>query len=89
MNTKFKIGHLLITPGALKLVPPDVVRKSVLRHATGDWGEVGEEDATLNDWSLENGGCLLSAYQISSGETFWIITEADRLATTVLLPSEY
>jgi hypothetical protein len=60
------------------------------RHARGDWGVVGKDDARANDWALSDGTRLLSAYLLRDGTTrIWIITEADRSATTVLLPSEY
>ena len=55
----------------------------------GDWGEVDEEDKRLNDAALKDGTRLLSAYVTSRGAGLWIITEADRSATTILLPSEY
>ena len=59
------------------------------RHASGDWGEVCEEDWQSNDEALELGTRLLSSYISRSGEKFWIITEHDRSATTILLPLEY
>jgi hypothetical protein len=58
------------------------------RHLCGDWGEVCREDARLNDLALRYGDRLLSAYTIE-GERVWIITDADRSATTVLYPREY
>lgn len=83
---KFPLGQLLTTPGAQEVVPDpsDIIR----RHASGDWGTVSEEDWKLNDESLDNGGRLLSAYEVD-GTKIWIITEADRSATTILLPEEY
>jgi hypothetical protein len=59
------------------------------RHANGDWGEVDEHDREANEYAVENGLRVLSAYTLSSGEKIWIITEADRSSTTILLPSEY
>ena len=59
------------------------------RHVTGDWGELDEEDRRENELSVVQGFRLLSAYTISNGIKLWIITEADRSATTLLLPSEY
>jgi len=59
------------------------------RHAQGDWGELCPEDAQENELSLREGFRLLSAYISSTGVKFWIITEADRSATTFLLPGEY
>ena len=59
------------------------------RHLAGDWGDVDEHDRHENELSLQNGWRLLSAYTLSTGVKFWIITEADRSATTFLLPDEY
>ena len=59
------------------------------RHLSGDWGEVCAEDAKENEFSLEHGFRLLSAYVLRDGTKVWIITEADRSATTILLFSEY
>jgi hypothetical protein len=59
------------------------------RHVNGDWGDVPEEDKQENAFSVEHGFRILSAYTTSAGETIWIITEADRSYTTILLPSEY
>jgi len=59
------------------------------RHAAGDWGEVDAHDKTKNEYSLQHGFRLLSAYRLADGTKIWIITEADRSATTLLLPEEY
>lgn len=59
------------------------------RHAKGDWGDLDVEDLQANDAALKSGGRLVSSYRTESGTKFWIITEADRSATTVLLPEEY
>jgi hypothetical protein len=59
------------------------------RHAIGDWGDLGAEDWKANDEALTSGGRLLSAYVVRAGEQLWIITEADRSSTTILLPEEY
>jgi hypothetical protein len=61
----------------------------VQRHGARDWGDVDAADAAMNESALGTGGRLLSAYTLSSGRRLWIITEADRSATTVLLPEEY
>ena len=61
----------------------------LVRHIAGDWGDVGEHDRRENELSLVRGFRLLSAYTLNSGTKIWIITEADRSATTVLLPEEY
>ena len=86
---KFAVGRLYLTPGVIcKLTPQDVLH-AVRRHMQGDWGEVNEEDWEENELSLREGFRLLSAYRGSNGCRFWIITEHDRSATTVLLPEEY
>ena len=92
----FPIGALYITPGAQAALGEDQcdpaqseVRDALTRHMRGDWGEVCDEDWTENDFSLKNGFRILSAYTSKSGFKFWIITEADRSATTILLPEEY
>jgi hypothetical protein len=59
------------------------------RHQAGDWGDVDEHDRQENELSLKNGFRLLSVYHAANGVKFWIITEADRSATTVLLPEDY
>jgi len=61
----------------------------IRRHAVGDWGDVGVEDWKANDEALNSGARLLSAYNLGEGRHLWIITEADRESTTVLLRDEY
>ena len=83
---KFQPGHIVATPGALSL---GINLLSYLkRHLNGDWGDIEVEDQAENEFSLEHGCRLLSAYQTPGGK-LWIITEADRSATTFLLPEEY
>ncbi len=89
MAVKFEVGQLGITPGAQELIPSNEVQAALNRHASGDWGKVCEEDNAQNKWALENEARLMSVYESESGESFWIITEADRSSTTILLPSEY
>ena len=92
----FDLGQLLSTPGALEAMaessqtPADFLS----RHARGDWGELCEEDKRANDQALVDGSRILSAYKTRKGVKIWIITEATddnghRLASTILLPSEY
>jgi hypothetical protein len=87
--TKFSLGSLVATPNALDKVPDKDIRMALLRHAKGDWGECCPEDWEENDRSAKEGDRILSAYTASNGVKFWIITEADRSATTVLLPEDY
>jgi len=91
MNAKFSLGRLLATPGALEALRESGEEASFFlsQHASGDWGVVDSEDAQLNDQSVHDGTRILSAYILQSDVHIWIITEADRSATTVLLPDEY
>ncbi|HZZ92998.1 MAG TPA: type I restriction endonuclease subunit M [Usitatibacter sp.] len=86
----FVLGRIVATPGALALL--DRAQESgldyVLRHVTGDFGEVCEEDAAANREAITNGTRILSAYRVQ-GERLWIITETDRSLTALLLPEEY
>jgi hypothetical protein len=65
------------------------VKDALLRHGWRDWGDVCAEDWTANDQALAGGSRVLSAYHDRAGVKFWIITEADRRATTILLPADY
>lgn len=87
--TKFPLGRLVATPNALEHIPNPDIMAALLRHLTGDWGDVDEHDREENELSLKEGFRLLSAYRSAKGVKFWIITEADRSATTVLLPEDY
>jgi hypothetical protein len=89
LGTKFPLGQTVITPNALKQLTQDDVLGALTRHAAGDWGEVAPEDRQENELSLREGFRLLSVYRSSAGAKFWIITEADRSATTVLMPEDY
>ena len=82
---------MVATPGALeslKVAEQDPL-ELISRHNTGDWGDLVEEDKKENELSVEKGFRILSAYILSNEVKIWIITEADRSATTLLLPSEY
>ena len=87
----FPLGQIVGTPGALRALEHAEQSPAELltRHVTGDWGELDEEDMRENDFSVQYGYRILSAYTTSAGDTLWIITEADRLVTTILLPEEY
>lgn len=80
-----------MTPGAEEAFhrTGESVMSYLIRHCRGDWGDVGVEDAAANDRAAAAGGRLLSAYTLADGMKIWIITEADRSATTILLPEEY
>ena len=86
---RFSLGEVVVTPGTLSSVPKSQLLAALTRHATGDWGELDEQDWKANDEALEYGARLLSAYSTADGIRFWIITEHDRSVTTLLLPLEY
>jgi hypothetical protein len=87
----FPAGQIVATPGALALL--EQVNKSPLeflsRHLRGDWGDLCQEDKTENELSLKHGFRVMSSYEVTPTEKIWIITEADRSVTTLLLPEEY
>ena len=88
----FSLGQVVATPGALALLAGAHANpaKFLARHQTGDWGEVPPEDARENELSVLRGLRILSSYQVGEGgERVWIITEADRSSTCILLPEEY
>ena len=87
----FDLGRIVATPGALELLG---VHKTTLasllnRHTQGDWGDLDDEDVQTNNDALKLGNRILSQYKFPLGEKVWVITEADRSATTLLLPEEY
>lgn len=94
---KFKLGRTVSTPGAIEALNnsnqlPDLFLK---KHQYGEWGEICNEDAELNNEAIAHEGNIdkqmrvMSVYKTSKNETIWIITEWDRSVTTILLPSEY
>jgi hypothetical protein len=89
--TRFALGRTFITPGAEEAlqIAGQTATEFLRRHMSGDWGELSDEDVKENEFSLKEGLRLLSAYRTGKGQKIWIITEADRSATTILLPSEY
>ncbi len=90
--TRFALGQTFITPGAedaLQIAGQTEI-EFLRRHMSCDWGnELSDDDVRENEFSLREGFRLLSAYRTVNGQRLWIITEADRSATTILLPSEY
>ncbi len=90
----FDVGKIYTTPGALNALERNntTLAPFLERHRSGDWGDLEDEEKAENNASVKNGSRILSAYRLSDGEKIWIITEAGRLSTTVLLPlspSEY
>ncbi len=92
IGARFALGQIFITSGAQEAleISGEMPIQFLRRHVSGDWGEVSEEDARENELSLREGFRLLSAFRTAKDQkAIWIITEADRSATTILLPSEY
>jgi hypothetical protein len=89
--TKFPLGQIVATPGAIEALEESGQTPGFFldQHASGDWGIVGQEDWKLNDQALKDGERILSAYRTLKGKKLWVITEADRSVTTLLLPDEY
>ena len=85
----FQMGRLFITPGALQQVSHIELDSRLSQHRRCDWGDLCKEDKKRNDLALKHGGRLFSAYTCVPNTRIWIITEADRSATTILLPEEY
>lgn len=88
---RFVLGRIVATPGAVEALAAsgDDPFVYIGRHAAGDWGEICAEDARENDLSVKLGFRILSVYRLSDSTKLWLITEADRSATTLLLPAEY
>jgi hypothetical protein len=84
------VGQVLSTPGAIAtfLRNAEQPRDYLRRHVSGDWGELSAEDKAENEYSLRNGFRIMSVYRLRDGTKIWVITEADRSATTFLLPEE-
>lgn len=97
MRFLFPIGQVVATPAALKTTESAgvAVFDLLVRHGTGDWGDVCADDAKENDQAVLHGNRILSAYTVVQGGSppekcrIWLLTEADRTMTTVLLPEEY
>ena len=91
VKPRFSLGQIVATPGAIEALtranqqPHDFLN----RHAAGDWGELGGKDKAENKYSLEHGFRILSSYRTTADAKLWVITEADRSVTTLLLPNEY
>lgn len=85
----FPLGQTVITPGARDTLDPADTWSALQRHASGDWGDCCPEDWQENEFSLDKYLRLFSVYHDRNGTKFWIITDADRRSTCILLPDEY
>ena len=88
---RFPLGQTVATPGALEAFARtgETPLSFFAQHARGAWGELDEHDKAENEAAVENGFRILSAYRLADDTRIWIITEADRSVTTILLPEEY
>lgn len=87
----FHLGQIVATPGALAALAAagQTPHELITRHVTGEWGDLVAEDIRENEYALKHGLRIFSSYRLSTGVKLWIITEADRSVSTLLLPSEY
>ena len=87
----FGLGQIVGTPGALDAIEEAEQEpfELLLRHVTGDWGDLDDEDKEENELSVKQGFRILSAYNLETDVKVWVITEWDRSVTTILLPDEY
>lgn len=86
---RFPLGGIVATANAIATLDQSAIRSAIRRHASGDWGELASHDLAANEAALIHGGRLFSVYRARDGTRFYIITEADRRITTVLLPEDY
>jgi len=88
---RFPLGRVVATPGALNALEKAEQHPAEFldRHVNGDWGEVPDADKQENELAVEQGFRILSAYTTSAGDKIWILTEADRSATILMLPEDY
>jgi hypothetical protein len=88
---RFLPGRVVATPAALELLERcgKTPSEYLNRHLAGDWGDLDAHDYRENERALKTGARLFSAYAVSPLNTLWIITEADRSSTCLLLPSDY
>ncbi len=87
----FSLGQIFLTIGAREALTESnqMPNEFLAKHQSGDWGDVCEDDIKENDFSVREGFRILSAYKLNSGVKIWVITEADKSSTTILLPGEY
>lgn len=85
----FRLGRIVATPTALAELSQEDILTGIQRHQAADWGDLDEADRQENELSLQRGFRLLSVYHGKNGTKFYLITEADRSVTTVLLPEDY
>ncbi|MBD5114609.1 MAG: hypothetical protein HDT46_05305 [Ruminococcaceae bacterium] len=88
-NLPLTLGRTVITANVKNILSDLDIATALSRHQSGDWGELCDEDREVNEDALENGFRIMSVYTSKNGTKFWVITEADRSCTTVLMPEDY
>ncbi|MEI8290520.1 MAG: hypothetical protein WCH99_13700 [Verrucomicrobiota bacterium] len=88
-SMKFNLGRIVITPAALEAIPADDICNAINRHVCGDFGDLTAADLRENELALRAGLRLLSVYHATNGTKFYVLTEACRTITTILLPADY
>lgn len=86
---RFQPGSVVATMGALQIATEEQIKAILDRHLRGDWGDLDEHDRKANEAALRDGDRLFSSYQITPDTKLWIVTEANRSTTTVMLPEDY
>lgn len=86
---RFELGRLFITRSAAAALSDQQVRAAISRHARCDWGHVTRQDWLANEQAVRVGGQLVSVYHSAEGVKFYVITDAGRDVTTLLLPEDY
>jgi len=86
---KFKLGKIVATPGVIDLIGYEGCAYLTMLHVSGKYGDVSKTDKEINEWSIENGERIVSVYEKIFSKRIYVITEADRSCTTVLLADEY
>ena len=89
ISVPLSLGQTVATPHVLEVIPQEEIFAALWRHQNCDWGDVSPQDKWSNDRAVKGGERLLSIYHSKDGIKFWIITEADRSSTTLLLPADY
>lgn len=87
----FQMGKVVATPGALEALnrSSQSPGEFLTKHARGEWGDLDASDVEANQAALQDGTRILSSYKTRLGDTIWVITEADRSSTCLLLPEDY
>ena len=85
---RFPTGRIVLSRGALYAIPSDLIGEAIRRHVSGDWGDISRDSAHANELAVATEGKISSAYRYGAHPRFWIVTEADRSATMVVMPDE-